>query len=281
MKMKLSSMASMMLCLFLALSGTGTKADPPDTTRKWFVSEDRPLEWFPYTQIRQEATKIQENRIEEMALWGYFTNPDEDNPNHHIKDRKLIHLFVEALRNAEWCNDGNGMPGNISSEIVFQYRNLKKEEKSPSFGLNLWGRNQHYGRPFEQAILTLAEYRANELHAFLKKHADEVVSLKLKFVRSPKIKEEKTLTESSELSLVVEDLKKIGISDGFAYVGGEPRKLTFVLKNGDSAAFYLCVREKPKPAEDLKGEPKKVKEKPDPFFSSAFYTLTQPDPLEK
>ncbi len=223
----------------------------------------RPGRWVPDKAVREFANKIEENRIAEMSLGGYFIGVDEFNPNWSIKNRELIHLFLDALRNAEYWSGNSELAANRSSAIVFYLKALKEGEDNPKFPLNVWGFNEHFGPPFERALLKLAEFRADELRNFIKRNA--------KTIRLLSITKGKTVDSSIELGLVLKELVKIKTSDGFNYLNGNDRKLSFTLEDGKTTSFYLSLRE----------PPKEKPEKPDPFFASAFYTLAKPDPVEK
>ncbi len=228
----------------------------------------RPGQWVPFTAAREAANKIEEDRIAEMELSGDFSGAYHGSPNLHIKDRWLIHLFVDALRNAQRWSGNPELAGNIRSELIFRYRDRKAHEENPWFPFNVWDFNQHYGRSFERALLKLAEVRAGELRAFVKRHAGEVTALTFT--------DGKTLESSEELERVLKELKAVKTSNGFNYLNntGE-RELTFTLKNGKKQSFYLCFRQQSKPA--MSPAAVKSRPKPDPFFSSRLFALTQPD----
>ncbi len=224
----------------------------------------RPGQWVPDIGTRNLANKINENRVGKMSLGGYFKGIDEFNPNLAIKEQKLIHLFLAALRNAQRWSENPELAGNRSSYIIFHYKDRKQNEENPEFTLNFVGFNEHYGPPFEHALLKLAEFRADELRTFVKHHAEEVSSLG--------IKKGEIISLPSELSVLLKELAEIKTSDCFVYFNrSTERKLTFTLENGKETSFYLSLRE----------PPKEKPEKPDPFFETAFYALAKPDPVEK
>ncbi len=242
--------------------------------------QQAPLQWAPNFGIRKMVSGIEESRIAEVELDGWFVGESENNPNSHMKDRDLIRLFLFALQNAERPLTNHDYSINFTSKIIFHLKDHRTEsevvERDPVFAFILNASTERdgtdrFGPQFDRALLKLGEIRAAELRAFVKQNRTEVVTLQLEGG--------KTLTRPADLHFVLKDLLKAKPTDYFAYTQGTlEKKLTFTLKNGTKKTFYLCQRRQPAPQER---EGVKEKPKPDAFFMSTYWQRMQTDPVEK
>ncbi|MBC7526385.1 MAG: hypothetical protein H7308_02440 [Chthonomonadaceae bacterium] len=154
MKSKILVIGALLTTFCVSFVATVSADTPVNIKQKLPSPGARPGQWVSDKSVRDEANILDENRITAMSIGGTFIGVDGHNPNIALKDKWIIHMFVDALRNAEWWSGNPEMAGNLNAYIAFGYRNLKEEEVNPEFPLNFGGFNQHFGPPFERAPQT-------------------------------------------------------------------------------------------------------------------------------
>ena len=213
----------------------------PTNVQKTKMDEQstKPIRWIPETETRRAANKYINNNVVAIRLGRDNQSDGKGDPNDYITERELILGFLEALRHAKTIgvNPGDAEKGDKSNRgdyIQLILKNQPKNEMVPEFPFWAGSEEDSFGPEFHQMLRKLGDYRAEQLHKFVRQHRETILSARISGY-------EKTV-QSPELKNFLEDMEKVGGHELFNYTASYsyPR-LLFTLKDGKIKTFHLRV----------------------------------------
>ncbi len=197
------------------------------------------IRWVPDSWTRQEVEKYPLSEITALRFaYGNLSDGGGD-PNNQIKEPELIRGFVAALLHAEMVDTGNKTVPlllNRGDKLQLLLKHQNENKFVPEFPFRAGSSKDGYGPEFDQMLLKLGDYRAEELHRFVRQYRKTIDSVKL-------VGYDQTL-QPANLNRFLAELENAAGKDLFGYTWAHTwAQMTLRLKGGRQRMFHLRVRD--------------------------------------
>ncbi len=137
-------------------------------------------DWIPDDYTRSKAQNLTAQDVNFIRLKGLNTGHDGD-PSQDITDPKMIEIFLDALRYSQTVSEMQTAARDKCDTFEIFFRNHDHWVVPTRFDFPLY----YFGPPFQEALVKLGKYRADQLHTLLRERGGHLK--KVTFGRDDKV----------------------------------------------------------------------------------------------
>ena len=235
-------------CMVVAICGGlvwrfDTKHLSQQNTERVTQQKEAPLwadtQWIPDDITRARAQKLTAQDVNFIRLKGLHMGYDRD-PSQDITDPKMIEVFLNALRNAEMKKPGPVAETAESNRCDTFEIFLKSHDVwlTPTI-FGVWEYN--YGRPFQEALVALGKYRADQLRTLLRERKPHLKKVTVESPLGCSVPMEVFRTPKQQKAIIAE----LNVLDENAFAYAKTDRLMVVelfFDDGKEQNVYLALR---------------------------------------